>query len=155
MKKLVSLGVIAVFIDMSAITLHGSQNRSDNERMQDRFVRAWRLLVWLEEEDADALGLVAGAEALDRSNPRCDQAASPGRKHRCSGSRTYTGRSPRDRKHRLQECRTKGSISRAHRANEQSLTGGTRFKARPRGPRSGALIVGHDARAEYSDSVCF
>ncbi len=57
MKKLLSLGVVSLFIGMSAMTLSGSQDRSvkdrgGNEGIRDRFVGAWRL-AWLEEKGAD------------------------------------------------------------------------------------------------------
>ena len=55
MKHLLSLGVVSLFIGMatvSASTLSGSQDHGVNERIQDRFVGAWRL-VWLEEPGAD------------------------------------------------------------------------------------------------------
>ena len=51
MKKL-SLGVVSLFICMTATTLSGSQDRGRNERIKDRFVGAWRL-TWLEEQGAD------------------------------------------------------------------------------------------------------
>jgi len=57
MKKLHSLGVVALFIGMSAISLSGSQgrrgeDRGGNEGIQGRFVGAWRL-PWLEKPGAD------------------------------------------------------------------------------------------------------
>ena len=52
MKKLLSLGVVSLFIGMSAMTLSGSQDRDGNESIRGRFVGAWRL-VWLEEEGGD------------------------------------------------------------------------------------------------------
>jgi Lipocalin-like domain len=57
MKKLLSLGVVSLFIGMTAMTLSGSQgqsgkDRGGNEDIRDRFVGAWRL-AWLEEEGAD------------------------------------------------------------------------------------------------------
>jgi hypothetical protein len=52
MKKLLSLGIVSLFIGMTAMTLSGSQDRSGNEGIRDRFVGAWRL-AWLEEEGAD------------------------------------------------------------------------------------------------------
>ena len=51
MKKLLSLGVISLFIGMTAITLVG-QDRDVSDGIRDRFVGAWRL-AWLEEEGAD------------------------------------------------------------------------------------------------------
>ncbi|HJY92352.1 MAG TPA: hypothetical protein VJ255_18850, partial [Candidatus Acidoferrum sp.] len=52
MKKLLSLGVVCLFIGMAAMTLSGSQDRGGSEGTRDRFVGAWRL-AWLEEQGAD------------------------------------------------------------------------------------------------------
>jgi hypothetical protein len=52
MKKLVSLGVVVLFIGMTAMTLSGSQDGDVNDRIRERFIGAWRL-AWLEEEGAD------------------------------------------------------------------------------------------------------
>ena len=52
MKKLLSLGVVSLFIGMTAMTQSGSQDRGGNEGIRGRFVGAWRL-AWLEEEGAD------------------------------------------------------------------------------------------------------
>ena len=52
MKKLLSLGVVALFIGMTAMTLSGRQDRGGNQDIRERFVGAWRL-AWLEEEGAD------------------------------------------------------------------------------------------------------
>jgi len=52
MKKLLSLGVVSLFIGMTAITLSGSQDRGGNEGIRERFIGAWRL-AWLEEEGVD------------------------------------------------------------------------------------------------------
>ena len=52
MKKLLSLGVVALFVGMTAMSLSGSQDRGANEDIRERFVGAWRL-VWLEEEGSD------------------------------------------------------------------------------------------------------
>src|SRR5579864_3952762 len=51
MKRLLSLGVVILFIGMTALTLCG-QDRSGSESIRDRFVGAWRL-AWLEEQGAD------------------------------------------------------------------------------------------------------
>ena len=58
MKKLLSLGVVSLFIGMTAMTVSGGQDRSGQDRSgEDRdvnagirnpFVGAWRL-AWLEE----------------------------------------------------------------------------------------------------------
>ena len=55
MKKLLSLGVVSFFIGMttiSGLTPSGSQDRSVNKNLRDRFIGAWRL-AWLEEPGAD------------------------------------------------------------------------------------------------------
>jgi hypothetical protein len=52
MKKPLSLGVMALFIGMTAMTLSGSQERGGTEGIRERFVGAWRL-AWLEEGGAD------------------------------------------------------------------------------------------------------
>ena len=57
MKKLLSLGVVSLFLGvtffgMTATTLACAQDRDANERIRDRFVGAWRL-AWLEEQGAD------------------------------------------------------------------------------------------------------
>jgi len=50
MRRLLSLGIVALLIGMSA-TLSG-QDRGGNDGVRDRFVGAWRL-AWLEEQGAD------------------------------------------------------------------------------------------------------
>lgn len=52
MKKLLSLGVVSVFIAMTAMTLAVSQNRDVSDGIRDRFVGAWRLAS-LEQQGAD------------------------------------------------------------------------------------------------------
>jgi lipocalin-like protein len=52
MKKLLSLGVVSLFIGMTAVTVSRRQDRSGSEGVRERFVGAWRL-AWLEEEGAD------------------------------------------------------------------------------------------------------
>jgi lipocalin-like protein len=52
MKKLLSLGLVSLFIGMTAMTLSGSQDRGGDEGVRGQFVGAWRL-AWLEEEGAD------------------------------------------------------------------------------------------------------
>jgi len=52
MKKLLSLGVVSLFIGMTAMTLSGNQDRATNDSIQDRFVGAWRLAS-LETQGAD------------------------------------------------------------------------------------------------------
>lgn len=50
MKKLLSLGMVSLFIGMAAMTL-ASEDRADGN-VRDHFIGAWRL-AWLEEEGAD------------------------------------------------------------------------------------------------------
>jgi hypothetical protein len=52
MTKLLSLGVVSLFIGMTAMTLSGNQDRGGNEGIRGRFVGAWRP-AWLEGEGAD------------------------------------------------------------------------------------------------------
>ena len=52
MKKPLALGVVFLLIGMTALTMFGSQDRSVNERVKDRFVGAWRLAS-LEGQGAD------------------------------------------------------------------------------------------------------
>jgi Lipocalin-like domain len=53
MKKLLSLGLVSLFIGMIAVTLSGGhQDRGGNEDIRERFAGAWRL-AWLEEQGAD------------------------------------------------------------------------------------------------------
>jgi hypothetical protein len=64
MRRLLSLGVVSLFIGMTAVTLSGSQGRSGegrggDEGSQGRFIGAWRL-AWLEEQGAD--GKIHGAD---------------------------------------------------------------------------------------------
>ena len=50
----------------------------------------------------DRARLAAGAEAVDRADPRHHETASPGGEHRSGRRRTHARRSPRDRQRRLQ-----------------------------------------------------
>ena len=55
MRKLLSLGLVSVFIGMTSIsglTRSGSRDRGVNENIRDRFIEAWRL-AWLEEPGLD------------------------------------------------------------------------------------------------------
>ena len=56
MKKLVSFAIVSLFLGLTALTLCGSQERADKQRVEDRFrdrfIGAWRL-AWLEEPGAD------------------------------------------------------------------------------------------------------
>jgi Lipocalin-like domain len=52
MKKLFLIGVVLLFIGITAVTLARSQHREGNAGIRDRFVGAWRL-AWLEEQSAD------------------------------------------------------------------------------------------------------
>lgn len=54
MKKLLSLGLMTLFVGVttiSGLTHSGRQNRAGEEGIRNRFVGAWRL-AWLEEEGA-------------------------------------------------------------------------------------------------------
>ena len=52
MKKLLALGVVSLFIGVTAMTLYGSQDRAGNEGIRGRVAGAWRL-AWLEQQGAD------------------------------------------------------------------------------------------------------
>lgn len=52
MKKLLSLGVVSLFIGMTAMTLSGQPGSRWKDGIRDRFIGAWRL-ARLEEEGAD------------------------------------------------------------------------------------------------------
>jgi len=56
MKKLVSFAIVSLFLGLTDLTLSGSQERADKQRVEDRFrdrfIGAWRL-AWLEEPGAD------------------------------------------------------------------------------------------------------
>ena len=52
MKRMLSLGVVFLFIGMTATTLSGTQDRDVNGGVGERFVGAWRLAS-LEQEGAD------------------------------------------------------------------------------------------------------
>ena len=52
MRKLISLGVLSLFVSMASVTLSGSQNNGSTSGIRDRFVGAWRLAS-LEEDGAD------------------------------------------------------------------------------------------------------
>ena len=43
MKKLISLGLVSLFIGMTAMTLSGGQDRRQTAGIKERFVGAWRL----------------------------------------------------------------------------------------------------------------
>lgn len=94
MKKLLSLGVVSLFvgitfIGMTAATLSGSQVRDVNASIRDRFVGAWRL-AWFEQQDADgkvhkadSIGLLVftrdghmSVQVMER-NPQAQTAAGP------------------------------------------------------------------------------
>ena len=44
MKKLISLAVVTLLIGITSTTLSGSQDRSGNEGIRERFIGAWRLV---------------------------------------------------------------------------------------------------------------
>ena len=92
MKKLLAVGVVSLFIGMTAMTLSGSQrrhgeDRCGNEGIRDRFVGAWRL-VSLEApgpdgkiHQADSTGLFVftsdghlSVQVMDRNPPARDPA---------------------------------------------------------------------------------
>jgi hypothetical protein len=89
MRKLFSLGVASLFIGMTSMTLSGIQERDGNERIQDRFVGAWRLAS-LESDgpdgkihQADSTGLLVftsdghmSVQVMER-NPPAQTAALP------------------------------------------------------------------------------
>jgi hypothetical protein len=52
MKRMLSIGVVSLFIGVIAMTLCGGQDRGGNEGIRERFVGAWRL-VSLEAPGAD------------------------------------------------------------------------------------------------------
>jgi hypothetical protein len=52
MKNLLSLGVVCLLLGTAIMSPSGSQERADNQRIEDRFIGAWRLAS-LEEEGAD------------------------------------------------------------------------------------------------------
>jgi hypothetical protein len=63
MKRLLSIGVVSLFIGMTAMTLSGSQERSGNEGVRDRFIGAWRL-VSLEAPGPDGKTHIADSAGL-------------------------------------------------------------------------------------------
>jgi hypothetical protein len=90
MKRLLLLGVMSLFIGMTASTLAGGQNQSRNDGVRDRFVGAWRLAS-LEQEGADgkvhtsdSVGLLVfthdghmSVQVMER-NPQAQTPAAPG-----------------------------------------------------------------------------
>jgi Lipocalin-like domain len=52
MRKLLSLGIMCLFIGVTAMRLSGSQDRGGDGGIRHRFIGAWRL-AWLEEPGAD------------------------------------------------------------------------------------------------------
>jgi hypothetical protein len=89
MQKLLSLGVLVLFVGMTSTTRSGNQERGGNEGVKDRFVGAWRL-VSLEAPGpegkiykADSTGLFvftrdghASVQVMER-NPTPQAAAGP------------------------------------------------------------------------------
>ena len=73
-----------------------------------------------EEGDSrsDRARLAARAEAVDRSDPGHDEAASPGGKHRSGRSRTDARRSARDRQRGLEDHGAGRSVSGKARADD-------------------------------------
>jgi Lipocalin-like domain len=90
MKKFLSLGVVFLFVGMTAMTLPGSQGHSEDEGVRERFVGAWRL-VSLEApgpdgkiQKANSTGMFvftrdghASVQVMER-NPPPQAAAGPG-----------------------------------------------------------------------------
>jgi hypothetical protein len=90
MKRLLLLGVMSLFIGMTASTLAGGQNQGRNDGVRDRFVGAWRLAS-LEQEGADgkvhkadSTGLLVftrdghmSVQVMER-NPQAQTPAAPG-----------------------------------------------------------------------------
>ena len=89
MQRLLSFGVVVLFVVMTSTTLSGNQERGGNDRLKDRFVGAWRL-VSLEApgpegkiHKADSTGLFvftrdghASVQVMER-NPTPQAAAGP------------------------------------------------------------------------------
>src|SRR5438874_1190970 len=71
------------------------------------------------------------AEAVDSSNPRHDEAKTPGRKHRSSRNRTYLRRSPRNRNRLIRDQSGRCSISREAGSDDRPLSAARHW------PRSG------------------
>ena len=82
-----------------------------------------------EEGDArpDRARLAAGPEAVDRSDPRHHEAASPRGEHRSGRSRAYARRSARDRGARLEDHGARGPVPGTSGANDRALSGGARL----------------------------
>ena len=78
-----------------------------------------------QEGDAgpDRARLAAGAEAVDRADPRHHETASSGREHRSGCRRTDARRSSRHRPRRLEGHGARGALSRKARANDRPLSG--------------------------------
>ena len=90
MKRLLSLGVVSLFIGMTAMTLAGGQEHNGDEGVRERFVGAWRL-VSLEApgpdgriQKANSSGMFvftrdghASVQVMER-NPPSQVAAGPG-----------------------------------------------------------------------------
>ena len=78
-----------------------------------------------QERDArpDRARLAPGPEALDRADPRDDEAASLAGERRGGRRRTHRGRSPRHRERRLPDHGARGSVLRGRAANDQPLSG--------------------------------
>ena len=89
MQRLLSFGVVVLFVVMTSTSLSGNQERGGNDRLKDRFIGAWRL-VSLEApgpegkiHKADSTGLFvftgdghASVQIMER-NPTPQAAAGP------------------------------------------------------------------------------
>jgi Lipocalin-like domain len=93
MKEQLALGAVSLFVGMAAIlglAMSGTQVRADNQRIQDRFIGAWRLAS-LEEPDtngnlhrADCTGMLVFArdghmsvQVMYRNAPTAEAGAAP------------------------------------------------------------------------------
>lgn len=89
MTKLVALGAVLLFVGVATVPMSSSGDRAEVQRVQDRFIGAWRL-VWLEEPDAegkvhraDCTGLLVYTRdghmsvQVMYSNPRAGRQAGP------------------------------------------------------------------------------
>src|SRR3989454_6637814 len=65
--------------------------------------------------------LAAGPEAVDRADPRHDEAGAPGREHRSNGDRTERRGSARDRERRLTDHDSRRPLPRAPGETDRSL----------------------------------
>src|SRR5208283_525098 len=93
----------------NSVPRFSSENRKANQALVDLLTRFAEQKVG--NTGSDRARLASGQETVDRSDSGHNQAASPGRKSRGGGRRTYTGRSPRYRKCLLEDQVRRGSVS--------------------------------------------